>query len=360
MIEHDYRQTKGGDTHTVYGTNNHPVFNGNIGKPLSFAELIAAVSASQKYVKSIKDGKEKKEKTKNVPQKRIGPPKQEDMRLYVDYSTYGKAAEDIYDEIMKYVKDMEDDILQMLLDNLGANQLDGHMSSSIAKSKLLQEVLDAVQAAKIMDKAGTLPSAIEEQLGKLLEPKLSWQDIVRTAMQVRRQEKGNKNDWSRFRRRSVSMSIQPAYPNQDPFYIPKKKSDYISWLALLDTSGSMRNEDMVYGVSQLRCLDGRSDGWVVCCDAQTYWDKMTHIRNMEDLPQINPVGRGGTVFESFFNDYRNKAGQEFDIIIIMTDGEIYDLENLKRPHCDVVWILTSSYNKNFTPPFGRVAPMRSF
>jgi predicted metal-dependent peptidase len=359
MIEHDFRHSKSGDLHTQYGTDNHPIFKGNIGKPLSFAELIAAVKASQKYVRSIKDGKEKKEKTKNLPT-RNGPPKPEDMRLYADYSLYGKSAEDIYNDIMVHVKDMSDDLLEMFLESINANSLDEHKSISISKSKLLQEVLDAVNAAKRLDNAGKLPSGVEEQLGKLLEPKLSWQDIACNMMQTKRQEKGNKNDWSRFRRRSISLNLQPSLYNEDPFYIPKKKDDYVSWIGLLDTSGSMRNEDMCYGVSQLKCMDGRSDGWVVCCDAETYWDKKTHIRNMEDLPQINPVGRGGTVFDSFFNDYREKIGQDFDIIIIMTDGEICGLDDLKRPHCDVLWVLTNEHDKTFKPPFGRVAPMRSF
>jgi hypothetical protein len=43
----------------------------------------------------------------------------------------------------------------------------------------------------------------------------------------------------------------------------------------------------------------------------------------------------------------------------MTDGGIFDLNNLPHPGVDVVWVLTNEYER-FNPPFGRVAPMRRF
>lgn len=197
--------------------------------------------------------------------------------------------------------------------------------------------------------AGKLPAAIEDQLAKLSEPKLSWQDIVRVAFQNKRQEKGSINDWSRFRRRNLSLGL----------YTPKKKDQYITWLAGLDTSGSMSREDMAYGVSQLKCLDGRSKGIVVPWDAQAYWDKAKQIHTMDDLPNINIVGRGGTQVHDFINDFRKHIREDIDMMIIMTDGYLFDINELKNPGIDVLWVLTSD-NREFKPPFGRVAPLRSF
>lgn len=363
MIEHDARQAGRMNSYSNYGIDNHPIWTGNLGRPLPYDELMAAVKEAHKDMKDAKKGdastkKQKYKKQKGAPK---GAPKPEDIRMYADYKTYGKSAEDIYDEIMQYVKDMEEDMLDMILDALGAGTPDDHQQQSgINRQELLQEVLDAVAATKQL--CGTVPSAIEDHLMRLQEPKLSWQDIIRNALQARRQEKGRINDWSRFRRRSVSLNIQPGMAGQqedNPFYIPKKKDDFVTWLALLDTSGSMSVEDMSYGVTQLKCLDGRSEGLVVCCDAQTYWDKATRISKMSDLPTINPVGRGGTVFKDFFEDYRAKVGTQWDLIIVMTDGGIWDLEALKKPHTDVVWILTNGYEQ-FKPPWGRVAPFRSF
>ena len=362
MIEHDQRQAGRISNYGKYDINSHPIWSGNLGRPLPYEELLTAVKEAHKDVKDMKNKSKKKTKTKKQRPAKLGPPKPEDLRMYADYNMYGKSAEEIYDGIMVYVKEMEDDVLQMVLDQLGAQTPDDHQQQNgISRQELLQEILDAVAATKQL--CGTVPSSIEDHLAKLQEPKLSWQDIIRNALQARRQEKGRINDWSRFRRRSVSMNIQPSMKEEvqhdNPFYLPKKKDDYVTWLALLDTSGSMSNEDMAYGVSQLKCLDGRSEGLVVCCDAQTYWDKATRISKMADLPTINPVGRGGTVFESFFKDYRKMVGTEWDIIIVMTDGGIFDMERLKKPHCDVVWILTNGWEQ-FKPEFGRVCPFRSY
>ncbi len=126
---------------------------------------------------------------------------------------------------------------------------------------------------------------------------------------------------------------------------------------MLDTSGSMSNDDMAFGVSQLKCLDGRSKGLVVPCDAQPYWEAKAEIQSISDLPKINAVGRGGTAFAQFFLDYQKKVGPDWDVVIILTDGGVWDINELPKPKHDVVWVLTNNY-KDFKPPFGRVAPLR--
>jgi predicted metal-dependent peptidase len=142
-------------------------------------------------------------------------------------------------------------------------------------------------------------------------------------------------------------------------YVPRKKDQFIRWVAGLDTSGSMSRDDMAYGVSQLKCLDGRSEGIVVCWDAQVYWDKATKISGMNDLPNINVCGRGGTCCGPFVNEWRKHIREEIDMMIIMTDGYLFDMEQLKDPGIEILWVITSE-NKNFKPPFGRVALLRSF
>lgn len=345
MIEHDYRQSGRISSYTNYRNGEHPIWQGGIGKPMYFDELLKSIEEETKFLKKLRKGQLPKQKG-NASPKTQKPFSYDNIRIYADYSLYGKGAEEIYDEIMDKLKDLTSEMVDMLLDALSGQTLDDHADTEISRPQLLQEILDAVTITKQL--CGTVPASVEDQLLNLQEPKLSWQDIVRNALQAKRQEKGMINDWNRFRRRGVSLDI----------YMPKKKDQFVRWLALLDTSGSMSQEDMTYGVSQLKCLDGRSEGIVVCCDAQTYWDKATNIRSMSDLPKIKPVGRGGTVFESFFAEYRQKVGDKFDLIIVMSDGGIFDMDKLKYPSCDCVWVITSNYE--FKPPFGRVAPMRKF
>lgn len=363
LAEHDYRQAHG-LLNDHYDVNNHPIFNGTLGKPLLFDDIISTLKQQAEMINKMKNNSPAQHKSKTHKRTML---KMSDMRCYADYKgTFGKNPEELYETMMKYAQQMEEDVLDMLLEQLGGQTMDDHQTVNIPKSQLLKEILDAAVAARPMSQNKNIGQGSygwEEELKKLLDPVISWQDLVRNKLQRSRQDKGAKNDWSRLRRRSISLHIQPNMkPGQrHPIYIPKKKDDFVSWLALLDTSGSMSNDDMCFGVSQLKVLDSRSEGLVVCCDAETYWDKAVKIHNMSDLPKIKGVGRGGTVFKSFFEEYRKKVGDNYDLIIILTDGGIFDLEELKKPRCDVVWILTNEYwAKEFKPPFGRVAKLRAY
>jgi len=221
-----------------------------------------------------------------------------------------------------------------------------HEKIELSKAKLLEEVVNASAAANKLA-PGNLPGSIQDELDKLSSPKLTWQDLVKHASQKIRQDKGRFNDWTRFKRRNLSLGM----------YSPKKKDDSINWLCLIDTSGSMSGDDMAYGVSQLKCLDNRSSGIVVPCDAKPYWDKAVDIFGMEDLPKINLVGRGGTCFNEFFRDYKLHIRKKIDLIIVITDGGVY-VDPLLKPLVDVVWVITNDHMPSL--PFGRVAPLRSY
>jgi predicted metal-dependent peptidase len=308
----------------------HPIWKGNLGTPYTLKELLVDIEESLKN-KDNPDYKSDKEGQRVT---------------YVDYSLYGRSPESIYDEIMDTIKknggggDLNDLLGKMNI----FNGMDAHETSDIDKHKLFEEILSATTTTRKM--RGTLPGCIEGELKRLENPKLKWEDIARQSMQNIRQEKGSKNDWSRLRRRAMALDL----------YRPKKKDQFIRWLCMLDTSSSMSDEDIVYGISQLKVLDSRSEGIVVPCDAQVYWDKQVKIKNLNDLPKIKVVGRGGTVFDEFFNDYRKHIKEQIDLIIVITDGGVY--LNCKRPSVDTVFVITNDHMPNF--PWGRVAPLRTY
>jgi predicted metal-dependent peptidase len=345
MIEHDFRQSNRFYAKDDYRNTEHPIWKGDVGKPLYFSDLLESLrKTKQRLAKEIKDLQNGK-----IP--KIAKPKKPDVnefRKFADYSLYGRSAESIYEEIMKEFDDMTDAAVNFVLQNSDHGGEDSpHFTIDIPRSSLLQQILDAVTASKKI--AGSAPAGAEGQLAALSDPKLSWQDIVRVSFQQIRKEKGSINDWCRFRRRNLSLGL----------YTPKKKDQFIRWLAFLDTSGSMSPADMSYGVSQLKCLDGRSEGIVVPVDAIPYWDKMTRIHSMSDLPRINPTGRGGTVAAVAFQELEQKIREPIDMILYLTDGYIFDLDKLKKPKQDVLWVLTSDID-NFKPPFGRAASLRNF
>lgn len=359
MIEQDVRNSQrvdldqnfNKDSPAQYPVGKHPIWNADFGSPIYFDNLIANLKKLHK--KSAQQIKAQNKPTKEELEE-LEKASLKNASIYADYGLFGKSAEDVYGSILAALPPelLEDggDLIQYLNPNQFGTTADVHKDIEISRQELLDEVMEAAIVAERANGVGSVPASITDKLKELQEPKLSWQDLVRVAINKVRHDKGSKNDWSRYRRRGISYGM----------YLPKKKDDYVKWVAMLDTSGSMSNDDISYCVSQLKALDGRSEGIVVPVDAKPYWDKSVRIQSVKtDLIKVNPVGRGGTAFAEFFQDYEKKIGSDYDVMVVLTDGGIFDMEQLKPPKCDVVWVLCNDFEK-FTPHFGRVAPMRNF
>lgn len=225
--------------------------------------------------------------------------------------------------------------------------VDDHMDTSESEEKLAKRISDAMEAAKKM--AGVVPAALEDELGKLTAPKVTWQDIIRTRLLKARAGNG-RNDWTRFRSRPMFTGL----------LVPKRKNYYAHFGCLLDTSGSMSKDDMAFGLSQLTALDERSEGTIVPADADIYWDKATKIKKAvpEEIMKVKIFGRGGTKYAEFFTDYEKNIGK-CDFLIVVTDGFLLDSDvaEMKHPGIDVIWLITSG--STFNPPFGRSFDLRS-
>jgi predicted metal-dependent peptidase len=225
--------------------------------------------------------------------------------------------------------------------------VDDHMDTEESEEKLAKRVSDAMEAARKM--AGHVPSSLEDELGLLVAPKVTWQDFIRTRL-VKARAGNGRNDWTRFKTRPMFSGL----------LVPKRKNYHADFGCLLDTSGSMSRDDMAFGISQLTALDERSEGTVVPADAAIYWDKATKIKkvNAEELSKVKIVGRGGTMFASFFTDYEKNIGK-CDFLVVVTDGWLLDTDiaEMKNPGIDVIWLITSA--SSFNPPFGRVFDLRS-
>lgn len=225
--------------------------------------------------------------------------------------------------------------------------LDDHMDTEESEGKLAKRISDAMEAAKKM--AGYIPAALEDELGRLTAPKVTWQDIIRTRLLKARAGNG-RNDWTRFRSRPMFTGL----------LVPKRKNYYAHFGCLLDTSGSMSKDDMAFGLSQLSALDERSEGTIVPADATIYWDKATKIKkaNFEELAKVKIFGRGGTKYAEFFTEYEANIGK-CDFLIVVTDGYLLDTDvaEMKHPGIDVIWLITSG--SSFNPPFGRAFDLRA-
>lgn len=219
--------------------------------------------------------------------------------------------------------------------------LDEHMDADGSPEDAAKKLASAVEAAKKM--AGSVPAGLEEELGQLFAPKIRWQDFLRA--KISKVTDGNsKNDWTRFKSRPIFAGIMK----------PKRVTQVCRFGVLLDTSGSMSQQDMAYGISQLQSLNQRSEGWIVCGDADIYWDKAVKIKsaNAAELSRIKPCGRGGTRYAQFFTEYKQKVG-DADFLVVITDGylDFTDVSQMVDPGVPVYWLITNG--SDFSQPFGK-------
>lgn len=220
--------------------------------------------------------------------------------------------------------------------------VDDHLDSDMSQEDLAKRLADASEISRRL--AGKIPAGLEDELGELLAPKLTWQDFIRMKLTKAREGNG-RNDWNRFRTRPLASGM----------LVPKRKDYFANFGVLLDTSGSMDQASMALGISQLQSIDARGEGTITPADCSIYWKETVKIKkaNREELSKVRVVGRGGTAFAAFFDEYEKEIGKK-DFLIIISDGFLLDddVRSMKKPSCEVYWVITNGHR--FNPPFGRV------
>lgn len=221
-------------------------------------------------------------------------------------------------------------------------QLDDHIDTEETQEKLAKRIAEAMETAKRM--AGSVPAAFEDELGQLTAPKIKWQDVIRGT--IRRVKEGkDRSDWNRFKTRPMFSGL----------LVPKRKCYTASFGCLFDTSGSMSQDDIAYGLSQLQSLDEGNEGFATPADCSIYWQDTVKIRkaSKEELQKVKVTGRGGTMLHEYFQQYEENIGKQ-DFIIMITDGFLsgHEMEHMQDPGIPVFWIITSG--ADFKPKFGKV------
>ncbi len=301
--------------------------------------------------------------------------------IFFDKSLYGISSEEIYDRIMnaelnspRRCKEYEGGCGALTIDpktgisKFGAGPhdppkcpkcgaqpnyspwpgtIDSHMSPQVSREALMAEIVAATESTKLM--RGTVPAEIDAIVKELGNPELSVREVLTLTFSKIKKEGGERKDYSRYRKRYLGM--------EEPLYIPRTFDLIPKWVVLLDTSGSMSDDDIANGLKEVKVFGNNTDGYIVPCDAKPYWDKATKINNMADVTRTKIVGRGGTVFDEFFRDYQKNLGKDFSLVCIITDGDCGTIPTELRPAgSDVLWIITN--NRDFKPTFGRVVNLK--
>ena len=210
---------------------------------------------------------------------------------------------------------------------------------SPAERDQLEAEMDIViaQAAATAKNQGKLPGALKAFIDELLDPKISWKDVLLRFLETISQ---NDYNWNRPNRRHIGRGV----------YLPSLHSHDLNNLwVIIDTSGSVSDDDLTQDLAELSNIletVGTGTVYVMYVDAKVQGIE-EYTKN--DLPiRLSVVGRGGTSFCPAF-EYLEENGITPTALIYMTD--LYG-DFPPEPDYPVMWATIG--NENPEPPFGEL------
>ena len=209
----------------------------------------------------------------------------------------------------------------------------------IIRAEIKGKVLQAANAA-----AGKMPAGLKRFVDELVEPKVSWRDLLRQSIQSCITDDFT---WMRPNRKHMYGGI---------FLPTLKKDETIDIQIAIDMSGSISDEmgkdflSEIYGIMQ-QYHDFKIG--VMTFDTQAYGYTEFTTDNQDDLLSYNLQGGGGTDFDAFWN-YWKENNIEPKMAIVFTDGFPFGSWGPDN-YTDTLWIITEGSKTRVTPPFGRYA-----
>lgn len=184
----------------------------------------------------------------------------------------------------------------------------------------------------------------------------SWQRYLKSVIDYTSQSSEWEYTHSRFNRRYAAQGI---YAAGRVF----KEQQLITVAVDLSASVTSIKSDIEKAFGAVESLLGKYRIRLVCIDEDLFIPakengSFAKNRNLEasyyykkgDWKLIETGSGGSTFFAPLFNEYM-KGRKE--LLIVITDGYIYDLHELKR-HTPCLWVISSGRYEPFNPPFGRV------
>ena len=199
-----------------------------------------------------------------------------------------------------------------------------------AADKVREKVVGAAQTVERT--RDTLPGFVQKIVGKLLEPKMPWKELLAAFVTS---SFYNKTNWNMPNRRF-------AYNGT---YLPSHAGECMKIAVGIDTSGSCANdcERFLTELVSIAKTFGAYELHVIQCDTEVKDYKVFDESNPLD-PENNGVefkGFGGTELHPIFN-YINDNELDVDAAVIFTDGECENFEDDGSIKLPVLWALVGS------------------
>jgi predicted metal-dependent peptidase len=269
----------------------------------------------------------------------------------------GKAAEEIYDDLMKNVQKISiDDLLDQMIDDHMDGDGDGEgdeegegnkkskrpSMSPEERERVRQEVKQAIINAASTAEAGQLPANVERMIRQHTNPVMPWRELIQTNL-----TSAIRSDYSWMRPSRRGWHMDAIMPGMNP-------GEEIDVVVALDMSGSISNSQAQAFLGEIGGMMNSFDGYkvhVFCFDTETYNPKDFSSENMDLIEEYEPMGGGGTDFDCIFKYLKDNAIDP-KRLIVFTDGYPFGSWG-DADYCDTTWIIHGDKNPN--PPFGTYA-----
>ncbi len=295
-----------------------------------------------------------RDKIGKMPTKKVMDPNEKDedgataqrVGLY-DERYLDWTSEAVYDDLekRKVKKQMTLDVHIEMGDDSGKNgknkipvKVDAEGLKKL-KEEMKNKVLQAAQAA-----AGKLPASLKRLIDDLVEPKISWRDLLQQNIQSCITDDFT---WMRPNRKHMYGGI--FLPTLD-------KDETIDIAIAIDMSGSISDAmakdflSEVYGI-----MNSYNDFTIsiLCFDTNVYNFQKFTKDSEDELLSYECKGGGGTDFMAFWN-YWIENEIEPKKAVVFTDGYPFGTWG-PETYADTLWVITEGHKTRVKPPFGQYA-----
>jgi predicted metal-dependent peptidase len=269
-----------------------------------------------------------------------------------DVKYKNKSAEQVYDLLKKSISaDRASNIMGAKDEGKGYGKFDDHPDFSkidISKKgfpcltedeleKIRENFKDALIAAANSN-PGNVPLGIKRIIQKLVEPTISWKDILQNRL---RSKLISDFTWTRPARKSQHLdAILPSMTNDE----------HISVFVSIDASGSIDQKTITEFLSEIQGMFEEFSSFDVTVSSfdTNLYNPVTFTQDNGDLTTYEVKGGGGTACSPIF-EYLEENDIVPDELVILTDGYITDWGNSN--YCDTTWII-KNMNRSIVAPFG--------
>ena len=211
--------------------------------------------------------------------------------------------------------------------------------------KIDQHISNIVKdSAKHFNKdRGNIPGHIASLIeAALLPPKAPYYQIIRKLVRGTRISKFKRTPTRINRKRTYAFTLGKGDKSMIPQISPfpgKTRDTTFNIVVLIDTSGSMSNDDVREGLSGVKhIIEKDRHCYTTVLEVDAGVEKEYEVKRVKDI-QFDIKGRGGTVLTPGLNRAREL---NCDVCLAFTDGYVEDINGSSRKYFPkkIIWVIT--------------------